>query len=535
MESGIGRQQPQGAPWTRRQTIALAAVLACGLVLGWLARAPDPLTGGDDLTHLLLSRSLGEGQYRNTFLVGAPPHVQYPPGMPAWLLLIRWTLGEGLNQVQGAQLVLLGVMALMIGDGLRWLGHAWLGVGATGAVVLNPMLQYYAGTMLSESMYTFWGVVTVWALLRAGPRNGLGWVTLAVAASLAGFLTRNVGLALIGTVGAWLLWRRRWRLLTLHAAMSLLVVVGWLWYTTTRGAEAIGPSYAKDLASSPIDGQVIRLLGRITTATFSYVRHAVPELLGLPMVPGTAIDNVVWTVILGVAGIGGLLTLLRRWEAVPVAFASTMAILLVWPWAIDRLAAPLIPLAIVSLLLGASAVGYRVGGVSGQRGAGLTMGAILLLSAAWRDSVAVARTAPCARGTMYAVESPCTTPAQRSLVQGALLAGRHLGASESVVSHTPAVVYHVSGRVAAPAGDMRAVPVEEIPAWLDRFGAGHILVTQYTPRQAGELLHACEILTVVDRAEPTALLLRLRHAEREERNACDALRSMLREQPASAP
>ncbi len=363
METATAHRQIRSAlPWTALQLIALAVLLICALALGWYSRAPDVLTGNDDLTLLLMSRSLGEGRYLNEFLVGQTAHVHYPPGVPAWLLVIRWTLGEGLTQVQGAQLALLALTAMLVGDGLRRLGHSWLGVAATGAVVLNPHLQYYAGTMLSESLYTFWGVATVWVLLRAAGSKWQGWVGLAIVSALAGFLTRTVGLALVAGVGAWLLWRGRWRMLAIHTTLALVVIGGWFGYVRVMSAGTTSRSYAQDLASVPLNSEVTTAFQRILSNLGYYARSSAPDLLGLPMVPGSTVDNIAWTVIIGACALAGLVILIRQWEAVPVIAIATMAILLVWPWPIDRLAVPLIPLAIPTLLLGASTLGGRGAG-----------------------------------------------------------------------------------------------------------------------------------------------------------------------------
>lgn len=530
MEPAIAHREATPAlPWTAPQLTALAVLLICGLALGWLSRAPDVLTGGDDLTLLLMSSSLGEGRYLNEFLVSQTAHVHYPPGVPAWLLVIRWTLGEGLTQVQGAQLALLALTAMLVGDGLRRLGHSWLGVAAAGAVVLNPHLQYYAGTMLSESLYTFWSVATVWALLRAAGSRWQWWVGLALASALAGFLTRNVGLALVAGVGAWLLWRGRWRMLAIHTTLALVVIGGWFGYVRVMSAGTTSRSYVQDLASAPLNGEVTTAFQRILSALVYYVRSSVPDLLGLPMVPGSIVDNVAWTVIIGACALTGFVILIRRWEAVPAVVTATMAILLVWPWPIDRLAVPLIPLAIPAILLGASSLGGRGAGSRGRAWAGTIMGLTLILSGTWRDTKAVARLAGCPQGALYTTESPCATAEQRSLVAGAVLTRQYLPAGAAVVTLSTPVVYYFGGHLTVDARQLPDPPVSDVRPWLDTVGAHHLLVTAFGKRVARSLLPACESLTVVARAEPLVLLLAPYSSDGGPESACEPLQQFIRE------
>ena len=461
--------------------------------------------------------------------------MQYPPGVPAWLLVIRWTLGEGLNQIQAAHLVLLALTAMLVGDALRRLGHAWLGVAAMGAVVLNPMLQYYAGTMLSESLYTFWGVATVWALLRAAGSKSPWWVGLAIASAMAGFLTRTVGLALVAGVGASLLWRGRWRMLAMHAALALVVVAGWFRYVSTRGAGSLSHTYALDMASAQGYGEVATILHRILGAIGFYVRYSVPDLLGLPLVAGSVVDNVAVTLIIGTCALVGFVILIRRWEAVPLVLAATIGILLVWPWPTSRLSVPLIPLAIPTILLGASALGGRLGGAWGRAGASIAIALVLILVGLWRDTNAVARLAGCPRGTLYATESPCNTAEQRSLVAGAILAGQYLPPGEAVATHIGPVVYYFGGRRTVPAEFLQPHPGGDGTEWWAAVGAGYLLVTAFRPRTASDLLPGCARLQVVGRAEPAAVLLAPGKTGSPEGNACEVLAWVVRQSAIAPP
>src|SRR5690606_14963488 len=97
------RNRP-GQPWSRAALVILAAVILLGAALGWAGRARAATLGGDEATYLALSTSLESGQYRDTFLVGNPPHAKYPPALPAWLLVVRTVAGPDLDVVRAVNL-----------------------------------------------------------------------------------------------------------------------------------------------------------------------------------------------------------------------------------------------------------------------------------------------------------------------------------------------------------------------------------------------------------------------------------------------
>ena len=87
------------ARWRAGHLAALAVAVALGLWLGWQERLPEVSTGGDEAIYVALSHSLAQGHYRDEFLIGTPPHAKYPPGNPAWLLLLRTVAGPDLDLV----------------------------------------------------------------------------------------------------------------------------------------------------------------------------------------------------------------------------------------------------------------------------------------------------------------------------------------------------------------------------------------------------------------------------------------------------
>src|SRR4026209_170496 len=99
---------------TKFRWVLLTLAVLVLLVFGWRGRELLGITSGDDLTCLALSKLLERGSYREDFLVGAPLHVKYPPGYPAWLVVVRGLSGENLDVIRGTNLALLAAFVLCL-------------------------------------------------------------------------------------------------------------------------------------------------------------------------------------------------------------------------------------------------------------------------------------------------------------------------------------------------------------------------------------------------------------------------------------
>ena len=109
--------------------MALLLVHAC---LAWFARLPGILTGQDDAQYLLLARSLRHFGYHDIFQVGAPAHRLYPPGYPGFLAVWTTVVGERINLLVGAN-ILLSVTALALTYVLvKRLWSGWIALHAVG-------------------------------------------------------------------------------------------------------------------------------------------------------------------------------------------------------------------------------------------------------------------------------------------------------------------------------------------------------------------------------------------------------------------
>lgn len=513
--------------WTPTQLGALALVVAISAALAWFSRLGELTTGGDESMYVLLSRSLAEGHYRDTYLPNAPLHAHYPPGMPAWLLLIRGLLGPSLDMARAANLVVVLTAGVLLADGLRRLGLAWLGLGAAALVLWNPSLLQITMTLHSEALFIFLSVLAVWAALRADQSSSGGWVVLAIIAATASFMTRTAGLGVLAGIGLWTLASRRWWVAVAFGVASAAMVLGWFAYLRAATPLTIAVTYVSDFefAASGLDA-VSRRVGQLIVF---YLGTALPNLLNLPMIADTPADNVAWLLLIGACVLVGVVLLARSWSAVPGALLGGALVILGWIYKVDRLLLAVLPWLAVGALVGAGAIETRLLR-PGKRWAAMTLWAILAGSALAGSVQQLREAQRCDRSDQFA--SPgCVDDNER----GFMLAIRALPGllpPEAVVATVkPSVLAYGSGLRAAPMGRIIRDPdfrLEE-DGTIHPSGATHILLSRFTGVELGRLARAlrpqCPLLHLVAEVVPGVLLLTVK-SPADYGDACAALHAI---------
>lgn len=501
-----------GAPppgrWSPTQIGALAAVMVLAAVLAWLGRLPDLSTGGDESLYILLSRSLAAGHYRDTYLPGAPLHAHFPPGMPVWLLLVRSVAGAALDTARAANLILLLGSGLLLADGLRRVGHRWLGIAAASLVVWNPGLLQITMTLHSEALFVFLAVLACWAALRADSRSGWGWPLLAVFAAIAAFMTRTAGLGVVAGIGLWALATKRWQVAGLHAIAAGAAVAGWFLHLRAATPLTQAGSYLQDLETARAG--LPTLFTRLGSGVVYYLGTGVPNLLRLPMVPDTPMDNLAWLVVLGGSGLVGALLLARSWPAAAAQILGSVAVMLWWIYRVERLMLPLLPWLATCILLGAWCIGRRRSPVSGAWAAGLVWA--LLAGFSLTDAVKDVQAAQqCDRVDQYA-RPGCVNDNEREYML-AVRSLRTILPPEAVVATVkPSLLAYASGRRAVPLYRIFTAPLRVgDDGTFDGTSITHILLSRFNGMDeiniARHLLPHCTQLTVQAELGPGELLL----------------------------
>jgi len=522
----------EAAAWRAGHRVAIGAILALSVTVAWWSRAPEISAGGDEATYVILSRSLEHGRYRDEFLRGTPPHAKYPPGIPIWIALIRRIAGPNLDAVRAANILLLALTALILGDALRRMAGPWIGVAAVALTALPPPLLSSSGTVLSEVPYAFLATLAVWLTLVADSEARGPWATAAaLAAALASFLTRTVGFTVVVAVIAWLLLLRRWTYALWSALVSSAVVAGWLAYTAHASA-AGGVSYADNLRhiASAGPGGAAGFLVQVGANARSYLLN-LPWSLGVPTLPGTLVDNVLWLLVLGVSGIAGVLALFRKWPAAAAHLLLSIGVLLAWPWPIDRLITPVIPLIVAAVLTGGFVLARRLGGKAQQ-----LVPLLLAVPLSFPGLISYA-----AHDTNHrcdhrdATAFRCLVPLDRSIVAAAQIIRDSAPPDAVIATAKPATIFYFSGHRTVHLLDLLRTENETGSLDWRSEGVDWILLTNGTPvehRAATRLLdHYCDGLVVSAPSPRATLLLSATPAAGASRNACPDLQLFLREPP----
>ena len=301
--------------------------------------------------------------------------MQYPPGLPAALSVV-WAFGGGPGAVvwwaRAADVVLVGFTAGVIWHiatrriGLRPLLAALF---AGGPLFLDSALQYF-GLALAEPWFMALWAASLMVSYRAGEREG----SAAAAGVLVGFaaLFRTQALAFIPAlaVGTWIRTRQaREGGRVLAGSVAPLLVLGAVRVAVLRSPGAAGEqqSYLTDLVSRA-GGSVSGLGSNVWfnlkgyTLLFSLYTSFWP-LLGVLIVAGfTALAA------------AGALRLWRLHPELVLTVAANAAVILLWPYNIDRFVVSALPFVGVLAAGGAQAL------VEGK-GARVRMGAFVVLAA----------------------------------------------------------------------------------------------------------------------------------------------------------
>lgn len=508
--------------WSRAALIALAVVVVLGLWLTWASRAATLTLGGDDTTYLTLARSLASGHYRDEFLVGAPPHAQYPPGFPLWLLLIRVIAGDGLDPAFAANALLLGLTALLTADAIRRLASPWLGVAAAAAIAFNPALGELTDQLRSEVLFLACSSVALWGSLLAAQGARRGAMLLAWAGALAAFLTRSVGILLLPALLAPLLLARAWRAAALATAIAVAVMLGWFQYTGWATSQTVGHNYALDLARVSAPDGVSAIVTRSLVNMKYYLIRLTDVPYGLPDWPGAAFDNLAGAALLLVLTAIGGWTLRRRWTAVPAYVALSLVVFLLFPWAFMRFVLAIYPALLVCTLLGARAAGSRLGTVRADRIA--VAFAVVLAGCGLATQLDNARFGEACRQTTPYADARCSDDEMRSFDAAMRFVRDSLPTGAVIAASKPATVFVMSGRQAFPLDRITDTKSANI---LRGAPASHLLLTRLMPFErnsmAPRLEKECAALTILKEFPPATLLIAERRPGDRLPDACAAI------------
>ncbi len=352
---------PPVPPAPRRLgTVAvLASLVLAGMLWTFHLRAAGPATGlfHDGAVYVVTAQALAtDAGYRRIQLVGAPAEVKYPPLLPL-LLSGVWRLAPAFpaNLVALKSVCILAALALvgLLPGYLRRIGLRPEVADATAALTaLAPLTTRYATTVASELPFAALTIAALWATERAtdpGRRRDAA----ALAGLLAGlaFLTRTIGLAVVGGCLLIVVLRADRRRVVAYLAPALTCVLPWLVWVSLPHADGSRISY---LAELPVDGLPgpLALLGHVAQLPAAIGLVSLPGLADL-LPRGTPVPLIALLYLLGAVILAGAL---RQRFAPTLVLTLGMAVAV--PWFQPRFLVPLAPLFLATLLSGLLPTGH---------------------------------------------------------------------------------------------------------------------------------------------------------------------------------
>lgn len=357
-----------------RRAIGWPAALTflAALALGVFAMNTLPIgVFHDDARYLLLARSLADGTgYRFVFVPGAPAGTHFPPAFPlllaaVWKIAPPFPASVVLFKLLNAGMLACAALATFVFARTRAGLAPWAAVGVALAFAGSVPELFIDSVLFSEPFFIAGmlcaltvaeRIVTDRAAGPAAPPPAATVVFAAGAALGAVSMIRTIGIALsVGAVIVLVLRRQRRELLLAVAGIALFVVPWQLW--TMRHGGEIPQILAGDYgtyvnwikAAFRSEGYGFELRVAATNLRgFAIPLHLfglgaasppVASLVGIPLLISLAV---------------GAARLARRAPITVAATAVYLCVVLLWPYAPDRLLWPVWP-----ILLTAAAAGAR--------------------------------------------------------------------------------------------------------------------------------------------------------------------------------
>jgi 4-amino-4-deoxy-L-arabinose transferase-like glycosyltransferase len=212
----------------------------------------------DDATYVVLAKSL---LYSDRYgLINGPGGVEpthYPIGFPLLLAPIIYVLPHNLDALR-----VIALLTTLLNTALlfwAWrsfsrLRSYWWALAIVVLYALSPLIVDHTRMVMSEPPFLACCLVAfVLAEQLVNRRQVFGWHLWMSIALVLAFLIRTVGITLLFTVLAYLLWRNGrtfWKSLVLILVLMTLIVGAILWLTPATFRDLVPTGYVSQIASS---------------------------------------------------------------------------------------------------------------------------------------------------------------------------------------------------------------------------------------------------------------------------------------------
>ena len=343
-----------------RWAIPLAVAVVALLIGVWTFDEKLSLSG-DNTEFVTLARSMANGEgLTYTNLPEPRTATKYPFGFPLLLAPVAaafegWE-GPGSGTPDWVVMKWLVVCTFTMGMAAfyllaREMAGPIAGLAAAALAMTNPLTVDYAHQVMSEVPYLVPSMLALWCLHRGIEHKGWRdnyWLWAGIAAAIAAYYIRSVGIVVIGAPIAVLLLRRDWQRAGLIAGVSFVAMLPWALRNSAVGG---GSVYLKQLVSvNPYFQQqglldAAGLLERVLGHVNFYLAYGLTGTLwptfeptGSMLTPGSVamlalLVGFVWRSIQQ-----------RRHLLQLIYVAFFLGTVLLWPWEGDRFILPVVPM-----------------------------------------------------------------------------------------------------------------------------------------------------------------------------------------------
>jgi hypothetical protein len=329
-----------------------------------------------------------------------------------------------------------------------------------------------------------------------------------------------------------LLWimQRRYRAAGILGVVSAATIGVWLVWTFVAPEKVPGTSYVADLAAIPLDSRrslLHRLIDPFYPKLPYYLGSGLPYRLPLPTIPGTPLDNIAGAGLVLVGLVGGMTIFWKRWRVATLFILAYGAVLVAFPWISGRFMEPLIPLAVMAILLTLAALAGRKAGKM-QLAVVWTVSALLTINGVIRSAPMLEYRWPCHTGAEMPPDH-CVSPDQASFFAALAYARDNVPADAVFLAAKPEPLYYYTQRQSVLRALTFGQPLDEFVERLQDAGVDYVLLGSLQTGElygyAKRLLANCDRFEVVRFFPPRTYLFRLLDAPDPARGAatCEAV------------
>jgi hypothetical protein len=318
-------------------------------------------SGGDDAHYIVLAKALATGQgYRAISHPNEPPETQYAPLLSFLLLPIVRFFPQNYLIPKIIPLLFAFASILVLSRLIKvYLPQQeekakWLLICAA----ISPIIIYYSTQVLSEALFYFFSLLTIYIALRFDGRENINIILILAISAVAAYYSRSIGLSLILALSLLYLVRKRYKLFLIISFLMAAMILPWIVRNSLLGGSGYISSF---FLVNPynLDSGTITFIGFVKRILMNAIRYSgkvVPDLLFYPWLAKISPYNP-FKIALGLLSsflivLGFFRSIRTRINILNIYGLIYFLFCLLWPWYDVRFLMPLLPIILLFLVQG---------------------------------------------------------------------------------------------------------------------------------------------------------------------------------------